>query len=67
MNKTEIINRITERTEINREECEIIINTFEKVLEEELSDSKGIKEAFNKVYNVLHYFREKKDENNNKQ
>lgn len=66
MNKTEIINKITERSKISREECEKVINAFEEVLEDELSDSKGISGAFNKIYNVLHYFKEKKEEKNYK-
>ena len=63
MDKTEISRRVSERSGIGFEECRKVIDAFEKVLEEELADSKGLGGAFDKIYNVLHFFKGKKVEN----
>ena len=39
-------------------------DAFEKVLEEELADSKGLGGAFDKIYNVMSFFKGKKEEKN---
>ena len=64
MNKTEITKRVSERSGVDFEECRKVIDTFEKVLEEELSDSKGLGGAFDKIYGVMNFFKGKKTDKN---
>ena len=55
MNKTEIARKVSERSGVEFEECRKVIDAFEKVLEEELADSKGLGGAFDKIYNVMSF------------
>ena len=60
MNKAEIAKKVSERSGIDFQECRKVIDTFEKVLEEELENSKGLGGAFDKIYNLMHFFKGKK-------
>ena len=64
MNKTEIARKVSERSGVEFEECRKVIDAFEKVLEEELADSKGLGGVFDKIYNVMSFFKGKKEEKN---
>ena len=64
MNKTEIARKVSERSGVEFEECRKVIDAFEKVLEEELADSKGLGGAFDKIYNVMSFFKGKHEEKN---
>lgn len=60
MNKAEIAKKVSERSGIDFQECRKVIDTFEKVLEEELENSKGLGGAFDKIYNLMNFFKGKK-------
>ncbi|MDR2879673.1 MAG: HU family DNA-binding protein [Fusobacteriales bacterium] len=60
MNKTEIAGKVSERSGVEFEECRKVIDAFEKVLEEELTDSKGLGGVFDQVYNVMSFFKGRK-------
>lgn len=64
MNKAEISKKVSERSGVDFEECIKVINTFEKILEEELSDSKGLGRAFDKIYSVMNFFKGKNENKN---
>ena len=64
MNKTEIARKVSERSGVEFEECRKVIDAFEEVLGEELADSKGLGGAFDKIYNVMSFFKGKKEEKN---
>jgi nucleoid DNA-binding protein len=53
MNKTEVITTVSEKSGVSKEDCEKVLNTFEAVLEERLSESKSIESAFNKIYKMM--------------
>ena len=61
MNKTEIARKTAEKSGVDFEECKKVIDAFEKVLEEELGSSGGIGGAFDKIYNVMNFFKGKKE------
>ena len=61
MNKTEMAGKAAERSGVDFETCKKVIDACEKVLEEELGSSKGIGGAFDKIYNVMNFFKRKKE------
>ena len=63
MNKREIITKVSERSGISWEECEKVLDAFEEVLSDELSSSKKISGAFDKVYKLMSFVKGKKDKN----
>ncbi len=61
MNKREIITKVSERSGISWEECEKVLDAFEEVLSDELSSSKKMSGAFDKVYKLMSFLKGKKD------
>lgn len=61
MDKKEIITKVSERSGVSTEETKKVIDAFEEVLGDELSDSNGLGGAFDKVYKVMEFFKKKKD------
>jgi len=59
MNKIEVIMKVSEKSGINRSDCEKVLDAFEKVFENELSGSKNGMRALDKIYQVLSVFRTK--------
>lgn len=62
MDKMEITKKVSEKSGVDFDECKKVIDAFEKVLEEELENSKGLGGAFDKIYNIMHFFKGKKEE-----
>ena len=60
MNKREIITKVSERSGISWEECEKVLDAFEEVLSDELSSSKKMSGAFDKVYKLMSFLKGKK-------
>ena len=63
MNKTEMSKRVSEKSGIDFEVCRKAVDALEKVMEEELADTKGLGGKIDKIYNVMHFFKGKKEEN----
>lgn len=60
MNKTEIAVKVSEKTGVDIDDCKKVLAAFEEVLSDELSNSGDISSAFDKVYNVLSFLKNKK-------
>lgn len=60
MNNTEVTLKVSEKSGVPVEDCQKILNALEDVLSDELSNSKDVGNAFEKVYNILSYFNNKK-------
>lgn len=61
MNKAEVILKVSEKSGINEEDCGKVLNAFEVVLSERLSDS--ISGAFYKTYSMTSFIKSKKNNN----
>ncbi|QQK74854.1 HU family DNA-binding protein [Salicibibacter cibarius] len=59
MNNTEVVTKVAEESGVNVEDCQKVLDAFEDVLSTELSQSKDVRSAFDKVYKVLHVFKNK--------
>lgn len=57
MNKSDVINRVSEMSQIGIADCEKVIDALEKVLEDELESSQGLLNAFDKFYKLINLFR----------
>lgn len=62
MNKTEIAMKVSQRSGVDFEDCKKVLNAFEEVLSDELANSKGLGGAFDKLYRVMGFFKDKKDD-----
>ncbi|OIJ21524.1 hypothetical protein BKP45_01790 [Anaerobacillus alkalidiazotrophicus] len=60
MNKLEVAGKVSEKSGVNIIDCKKVIDAFEEVLSDELSNSGDISSAFDKVYNVLSFLKNKK-------
>lgn len=60
MNNTEVVAKVSEKSGVTIEECSKVLKAFEEVLSDELSDSKLVSSAFDKVYKAVSYFKERK-------
>lgn len=60
MNKSEVVIKVSEKSGINQDDCSKVLNAFEEVLSGQLSDSKSISSAFDKIYSVLSFIKNKK-------
>ncbi len=63
MNKREIVAKVSEESGVSLQECEKVLDAFEEVLSDELSSSKKISGAFDKVYKLMSFVKGKKDKN----
>lgn len=62
MSKQDIlIIKVSERSGINQDDCTKVLNAFEEILSERLSDSNSISGAFDKIYNVMSFIKNKKN------
>lgn len=59
MNNSEMIAKVSEKSGVNTEDCQKVLDAFEEVLANELSSSKDIGSAFDKVYNLLGFLKNK--------
>lgn len=61
MDKNMIAAKVSARSGISEEDCKKVIDSFEEVLSEELESSKSLGKAFNRVYNIMNFFKNKKE------
>lgn len=60
MNNAEVIAKVSEKSGIAAEDCGKVLKAFEEVLSHELSNSPSVGGAFDKIYNVMNYFKDRK-------
>lgn len=60
MNKSDVIAKVSEKSGVQMEDCRRVLEALEQVLGDELSHSKDVSSTFDKVYNVLQFFKSKK-------
>lgn len=60
MNNAEVVAKVAEKSGVNVDDCKKVLDAFEEVLSDELSNSKDIGSAFDKVYKVMSFFKNKK-------
>ncbi|PWA09753.1 hypothetical protein DCC39_12375 [Pueribacillus theae] len=60
MNNTEVMMKVSEVSGINIDDCQKVLNAFEEVLSDELTHSKDVSNAFDKIYKVLSFLKNKK-------
>lgn len=63
MNKTEVILNVSEKSGVKPDDTRKVLEAFEEVFNERLSNSKGINCAFDKVYSIMSFIKNKKDNN----
>ncbi|MDQ0272745.1 HU family DNA-binding protein [Cytobacillus purgationiresistens] len=59
MNNEELIKKVSENSGVNVDDCERVLNALEDVLDNELSNSKSVAGAFDKIYKLMTYFNKK--------
>lgn len=59
MNNNEVVAKVSERSGVNFNDCQKVLSAFEDVLSDELSNSKDISSAFDKVYKALSFFKKR--------
>lgn len=59
MNNAEVINKVSENSGVNVNDCEKVLNALENLLDDELSNSKSVAGAFEKIYKLMTYFNKK--------
>lgn len=52
MNREDVVNKVSERSGVDREQCEMVLKALEKVLQDELSAG-GLGGALGKISGVL--------------
>ena len=62
MNKRETISAISEKTGIDSETCIKVTDSLERVLSDELEESGGVRNAFDKIYDLLNIIKDKEDQ-----
>ncbi|MEW9502819.1 HU family DNA-binding protein [Jeotgalibacillus marinus] len=60
MNNTEVLEEVSEKSGINIDDCKKVLDAFEEVLSDEMSNSENVSSAFDKVYKVLSFLKNKK-------
>ncbi|MGM5630576.1 hypothetical protein O2K51_06690 [Apibacter raozihei] len=63
MNRAEVLIKISKDTGIKVEDCEKVLDSFENILDEKISNSKGVGNAFDKVYQLMSFIKRRKDKN----
>lgn len=53
MNKNEIVLEVSMKSGVSIDDCKKVVDAFDEVLSEELRQSKGLKIAFDKAYQLL--------------
>lgn len=59
MNHEELIEKVSENSGVQLDDCEKVLNALEDVLDYELSNSKSVAGAFDKIYKLMTYFNKK--------
>ncbi|MFP3721697.1 HU family DNA-binding protein [Niallia circulans] len=60
MNNMEMITKVSEKSGVSTEDCQMVLKALEDVLSEELINSKDVGKAFDKIYKLLSFFSNKK-------
>lgn len=58
-----IVIKVSARSKINQDDCTKVLDAFEEILSERLSNSNSISGAFDKIYNVMSFIKNKKTKN----
>lgn len=53
MNKTDVINKVSEISSVNIHDCEKVLNALEVVLNDELANTRGASSIFDKIYKIM--------------
>lgn len=61
MNKKETIMKVSEMSGVNLTDCKNVLDAFEEVFSNELSQSGGAMNVFDKIYKVMSFIKNKKD------
>lgn len=59
MNNMEMIKKVSEKSGVSTEGCQMVLKALEDVLSEELTNSKDVGKAFDKIYKLLSFFHKK--------
>lgn len=59
MNKTDVIKKVSEISQIEVSDCKKVIDALEKVVSDELSSSKRKSYLFNTVYKIMSVLKKK--------
>lgn len=57
MNKKETIEKVSELSQVNIADCEKVLNALKIVMQEELTNKKGIRNMFNMLYKIMGEFK----------
>jgi len=60
MNKTSVVRNVSEMSGVDSLICVKVLDALERILNTELASSKGIGNAFDKIYKVMSLFRNNK-------
>lgn len=60
MNNAEVVAKVSVKSGVTVDDCNKVLNAFEEVLSHELSNSPSVGGAFDKIYNVMSYFKDRK-------
>lgn len=66
MNNKEVVAKVSMKSGVNFADCQKVLDAFEEVLSDELSNSKNVGSAFDKIYKVLSFLKNKKGDFNEK-
>ena len=61
MNKKETIMKVSEVSGVDLTNCKKVLDAFEMIFSNELSQSGGAMSAFDKIYKVMSFIKNKKD------
>lgn len=61
MTKEEVVLKVSEKSGINEDDCKKVLDAFEEVVSNHISDSKGVSAAFETIYKIMSFIKNKKD------
>lgn len=61
MNRKDLVIQIAKMSEVDENNCDKVLHALETVLNEELSNSKGISTAIEKIYSLIGHIKNKKN------
>lgn len=64
MNKTNLVIKVSEISGVDINNCKRVLDAFEEVLGDELSNSDSVGNAFDKIYKMMDSLKKRKDSKN---
>lgn len=61
MDKAEVVLKVSEKSGIDEDDCRKVLDAFEEVVSNHLSDSKGVGAAFETVYKMMSFIKNNKN------